>query len=269
MRRTLAPHGRFSLDKWYLDAVSESGETFIGYRADLRWRRIGVSYAATLTGGAEPPRTRQTVRPGEEPDFSEGALAWEEPRLEASANWRGAARPIVRTLHESPEGGVLWSCLLPSADTEIRCGDATVRGLGYAERLTMTLPPWRLPIEALRWGRFLAGAHSVVWIDWRSKNRDDDRTWIFVDGAEVRGEVSEETVLFERGRVELPAAGRLVLRDGRLSRLLRNLPRSLRTCLPAGTLAMNETKWRTRGCLHLEGSASVAGWAIHEIIRWS
>jgi hypothetical protein len=256
----------FELSKWYLDAVGEDGEVFIGYRAALRWRRLQASYAAALTGGARETRTRSTARPGEEPDFFEDALAWVEPKLDVSATWRGTARPISLTLYETPEGAVNWNCVLPSAECELSRSGSLVRGLGYAEHLRMTLLPWRLPVDILRWGRFLTSERSVVWIDWQKKG--DDRTWIFVNGAEVHGEVSEEDVFFEGGRVRLPQRDRLPLRDGRLSHLLRNLPLPLRTRLGSRALAIHETKWRTRGVLECAGAPAVEGWAIHEVVRF-
>lgn len=260
----------FELSKWYVDAVGDDGEVFIGYRANLRWRALSIAYAATLTGGAAPARTRSTVRPGREPDLSGDTLGWAEPRLRVAATWRGAARPILRTLHESQEGAVRWRCLLPSARARVACGGVERAGLGYAEHLSMTVPPWRLPLDVLRWGRFLTADRSVVWIDWE-KGRDA-RTWIFVDGAEVRGKVSEEGISFEGGRVDLPASGRVVLRAGRLSRLLRNLPlslpRPLRARLGSRALAIDETKWRTRGALERAGAPPAEGWAIHEVVRF-
>jgi hypothetical protein len=261
MRAT--PRAPFLLSKLYLDAVAESGAVFIGYRANLRWRALSVSYAAALTGGVRESRTRSSVRPEEEPDFSEGALVWTEPKLAIAAAWRGEAPPISRTLYESPEGAVLWHCLLPSARAEIECEGVVLRGLGYAERLEMTVPPWRLPLDTLRWGRFLSPERSIVWIDWEREG--DRRTWVFVNGTEVPGELSEEAVFFEGGRVDLPAPGRLVLRSGPLSHVLRNLrlPRSLSPRI----FNIHETKWRTRGCLELAGAPPAGGWAIHEVVR--
>lgn len=260
---TVSPGGGFCLSKWYLDAVGESGDVFIGYRADLRWRRLAFSYASTLTGGAHGPGTRSTVRPGEEPGFFEGALAWTEPALDVSATWREAAQAISRTLYASPVGAVVWRCLLPSARAEVARDGVVLHGLGYAEHLSMTVPPWRLPIDTLRWGRFLSPEHSVVWIDWEKEG--DGRTWIFVDGTEVQGRISEEGIFFEGGRVDLPASGRLVLRCGRLSYLLRNLrlPLPIQSCLPG----FHETKWRTRGVLECPGAPPAEGWAIHEVVR--
>ncbi len=260
---------RFCLSKWYLDAVSEDGDVFIGYHALLRWHRLKASYAATLTGEGDDARTRATVRFEEEPILRVGSLSWAAPVLGVAGTWESVtSREISRTLCESSEGSVSWRCVLPAARCELAHRGRTLRGLGYVEHLSSTLPPWKLPIDTLRWGRFLADAHSVVWIDWRRKTGADAKTWIFVDGREVHGEMSEETVFFEGGRVELPAQGRLVLREGGLSYLLRNLPRGLRTSLPTHGLAIHETKWRTRGCLELPGEAPAAGWAIHEIVRF-
>ena len=263
-----SPRPAFEFSKWYLDAVAENGEVFIGYRANLRWRRLRASYAATLTGGAQGARTKSTVRPGEEPDFFEGALAWAEPKLAVAATWRGAAQSTSRVLHETSEGAVVWRCLMPSAEGSITCGGVAIRGLGYVEHLSMTLPPWKLPIDTLRWGRFLSPEHSVVWIDWERESAR--RTWVFANGAEVRGKLSEEDVFFEGGRVRLPQRGRLLLRDGRLSNLLRNLPLPLplRTRLGSRALSIRETKWRTRGFLEFAGAPAVEAWAIHEVVRF-
>jgi hypothetical protein len=255
---------RFALSKWYVDAVGEAGEVFIGYRANLRWRRLAISYAATLTGGVHEARTRSTVRPEEEPDLFEGTLAWTEPRLDVSATWRALAQPICRTLYETPEGAVVWNCVLPSAEFERARNGSLVRGLGYAEHLSLTLPPWKLPIDTLRWGRFLAPGRSVVWIDWQAPERS--RTWVFVDGVEARGAgVSDEEIAFEGGRIRLPSESRLPLRAGRLSNLLRNL--SLPLPLFRRVRSIQETKWRTRGLLECAGAPAVEAWAIHEVVR--
>jgi hypothetical protein len=262
--REPSPQPRFFLSKWYLDAVGETGEVFIGYRAALRWRQLAVSYASVLTADAGGVRSAQTLRPGREPGFFEGALAWAEPELDVAATWRGVAPAISRTLYESPEGAVVWNCVLPSADAESTCGNNVLHGLGYAERLSMTLPPWRLPLDTLRWGRFLARERSVVWIDWES--REGRRVWVFVDGEEARGaRISDEEIFFEGGRLRLPAELRLALRSGSLDRLLGNLPLPRR--LPVSAFAIHETKWRTRGVFECLGAPPVEGWAIHEVVK--
>jgi hypothetical protein len=259
-----SPSPAFELSKWYLDAVGEDGEVFIGYRAALRWRRLRVSYAAALTGGAEEARTASSVRAEEEPLLRMGSLAWAAPALGLEGTWTGDAPALLRTLYDSPGGSVVWACLFPRAQARVRIGERELHGLGYAERLEMTLPPWKLPLDTLRWGRFLSPDRFVVWIDWQAPERS--RTWVFVDGQEEReARVSEEEISFEGGRLRLPQASRLPLRDGRLSHLLRDLSLPLR--LSRRALAMQETKWRSRGRLETRGAPPAEGWAIHEVVR--
>ena len=55
----------------------------------------------------------------------------------------------------------------PRSRVEVLVGDCEFNGLGYAECLTVTVPPWQLPIRQLRWGRFVAPDRSLAWIDWQ------------------------------------------------------------------------------------------------------
>ena len=255
----------FELSKWYFDAVGDDGEVFIGYRANLRWRRLAVSYAAALTAGAQETRTASIMRSEQEPVLRTGSLAWAAPALDLEGTWTADAPALLRTLYDCPDGSVVWACLFPRARAGVRIGSREIRGFGYAERLEMTLPPWRLPLETLRWGRFLSPDRFVVWIDWQAPERS--RTWVFVDGQEEReARVSEEEISFEGGRLRLPQASRLQLRDGRLSHFLSSL--SLPLNLLCRARAIHETKWRTRGVLECFGAPAVEGWAIHEVVRF-
>jgi hypothetical protein len=262
-----SPRPAFELSKWYLDAVGDDGEVFVGYRAALRWRRLRASYSAALTGGADGSRTAASVTSGAEPVLRMGSLAWAAPAIGIEGTWTEDAPALLRTLYDSPDGSVVWACLFPRARAGVRIGSREVRGFGYAERLEMTLPPWKLPLDTLRWGRFLSPDRWVVWIDWQAPERS--RTWVFVDGIEAReAEVSDEEISFEGGRIRLPSEGRLSLRAGRVSDLLRELPLSLLVRLFRRARAMHETKWRTRGVLECGGAPAVEGWAIHEVVRF-
>lgn len=255
----------FELSKWYLDAVGADGEVFIGYRAELRWRSLRVSYASALTGGARQERAAVSVRSGEEPVLRMGSLAWAAPAIGIEGTWTEDAPALLRTLYDGPAGSVVWACLFPRAKAGVRIGARELRGLGYAERLEMTLPPWKLPLDTLRWGRFLSPERWVVWIDWQAPQRS--RTWVFVDGIEARGAgVSDEEISFEGGKLRLPQASRLRLREGRISHLLGSL--SLPLNLLCRARAIHETKWRSRGVLECAGAPPVEGWAIHEVVRF-
>ena len=172
----------FELVKWYMDVVAEDGRAVFAYSAKLRWgaARVSVgSYCHRNIAGVL--REESTFRPGREPAFEGGRLAWSCPRIALSGEWHAGAAPIERTLLSSERGTIDWHCLLPRARADVRVGDESLTGFGYAERLRITLPPAELPFRRLSWGRHLSSEHALVWIDWHN---GPATRWIFLDGAE-------------------------------------------------------------------------------------
>ena len=145
--------------------------------------------------------------------------------------------------------GVHWDCVQPRARVELRMPDGrTLRGRGYAEVLSLSIAPWRLPIHELRWGRFAGERHGAVWIEWLGPH---PLKLVLLDGARVDA------------MPPLRLSDEVVLRSGRIGETaLRLLPRRL----PG--LGLEETKWRSRGELALPGEPPDRGWAIHEVVRW-
>src|SRR5262249_41246921 len=138
-------------------------------------------------------------------------------------------------------------------------------GLGYAEHLTMTIPPWQLPIENLRWGRFISASDWAVWIDWQG---EFSRRIVYLNGKKVSTlALEDEQVKFEDGAL-LAMDRSLVIRDGPLgTTALSGIP-GLNKTFPARILQVNECKWRSRGRLQLPDGATVEGWVIHERVSW-
>jgi hypothetical protein len=170
----------FRLRKWYLDAVSVDGEVFVGYQARLEFGQLSVQHASFLLSpqrGSGRAASTWTRAPSPERDSS--GICWSVPRLGVRGTWTARGAAISRKLFHSNEGMVDWNCLLPTAHVCLDFSDGRrLEGQGYAEVLEMTIPPWRLPIQELRWGRFLAddGSAFAVWIDWRGRNRRHDRS---------------------------------------------------------------------------------------------
>jgi hypothetical protein len=130
------------------------------------------------------------------------------------------------------------------------------------ECLDLTIRPWSLPIDELRWGRLLTDTASAVWIDWRGR---EPRTLVAVDGTEVAGaRVQDSSIEWRGGSVELRADR--VLRTGRLERVLYRHP-LLRAILPRSMRALEEHKTVGRGTLSSVGGTS-GGWAIYEMVRF-
>src|SRR5262249_7828194 len=100
------------------------------------------------------------------------------PRLETAP---GAARLVLMT-----DGGSLtWrnamrrpTCLWTDGRRHVTWDPFVLNGVvegakhgrGYAEKLVMTVAPWRLGIDRLWWGRFCGDCHSLVWIVWEGRH---------------------------------------------------------------------------------------------------
>src|SRR5687767_9935149 len=225
----------FTLSKWYLDCVAPDGGAFIGYHAELRWKRLAIAYASALRHRDGATATSTSLLGGPAPSARGRSIHWSSARLGVEADWDGLAPAVERTLFESPDGAVAWRCLHPRASAEVSvAGEPSFVGLGYVEHLEVTLPPWRLPIEELRWGRFLSEGRAVVWLDWRGPR---PLTLVFDDGAESPGaSVRDDCVVLDGGRTRLVFAETRTLRDGPLvETALAGVP-GLRALAPARAL---------------------------------
>jgi hypothetical protein len=258
----------FTLSKWYLDCVGDDGDALVAYAAEVRWGPVALRYASTLR--RRPGQARATVdttlRDVPWPESSDGqGVSWEAPQLGIEGRWKALAQPIDATILESEEGRVQWRCLLPSAWATVVHAGAPLEGRGYVEQLTLTVPPWRMPIDELRWGRFLGQRHALVWIDWRGPH---DRRLAWLDGVEARPvSIEPAGVTTDAGDVLSIEPGGL-MRQGALGRTALAIVPAVDRLLPVRILATDETKWCARGMLEVQGQPPDRGWVVHEVVRW-
>ncbi len=256
----------FQLDKWYLDLVTPGGDVVIGYAARITWGSLRFNFSSVLESpAASPASDRSTVRGASDPTESPEGIKWSNDALGIAGTWAGSA-PIEKRLVDSPAGRITWRCLAPRAKVAIDLGGRTRIGLGYAEHLSLSLPPWSLPFNRLLWGRFASERHSVIWIEWTGATR---RCWVWMDGHLASGAIPTAngvdhlgegaTLAWTTGRdlrnrsvldwlgAELPGVGRRI--TGRLDR-------------------MHEHKMVSPALLSGVESEADPGWAIHEEVRW-
>jgi hypothetical protein len=256
----------FGLSKWYCDCVSDEGVAFIGYWARMRWGLLKVPYAATLyKPSCGAARQRYCIWPCAAPTIQGDELRWSCKRLGIGAVWTARTPAVHRTLLETPEGSITWHCHIPCAQVRVDlAGAGRFSGLGYAEQLTMSAKPWRLPFKELRWGRFLSTEDTVTWVEWRGQ---EARRWVFHNGQEFQGaSIGAERIELPSDRGVLELRDTVVLREGRLtSTALRSVP-GAQVWLPGGIKDAHETKWLARATFRT-GTCSRSGWAIHEGVR--
>ncbi len=256
----------FQLAKWYLDCVTDAGDAAVLYWACLRWGMVRLHYGAALIRPRDgDPVDRYTLRPGSQPEVGEaGELQWECERLDVAGIWLRQASGVERTLIDGSQGSVQWHCVTPRADATVRSGGRTLRGTGYVEHLTMTLKPWRLPFNELRWGRFISPSHVLVWIDWRGSVPG---TWVFANDVERRrATIAQNSVELPDDGLALAFDDGRVLRSGPLADTALHSLRAVVALLPRWRDA-RETKWLSRGTL-TDPNVTSAGWVVHEVVRW-
>jgi len=252
----------FSLVKWYMDCVTDIGDAAILYCAEFNWRGMHLSYSNILTVSEGSVETHSSMD-GYQLSSSDRQILVELPRLGVSGRWKEDAAPFQRTVFENASGSVEWNCLQPRALVHLRIGACAFTGLGYAECLTLTLPPWQLPMSQLRWGRFVSPEESLAWVDWQGEYSTRfavhngracetlavSDSEIAIHGATLRMEESFPLRAGQLGSTVIPGAPAL----GKL------LPRSMRN--------IEEQKWRSRGRLVTQDRSS-SGWVIHEVVNW-
>ncbi len=255
---------RFQLSKWYLDCVGERGEALIVYWAELRWHRLAVRYASALFFAGGQFRERSSLRAGQAPQLCGGLVEWSSDALDSSGVWRNAAQTSIhRVLYRKGKGMLEWRCLQPLAEASVRCVGQKISGPGYAECITLTLAPWDLPMEELRWGRAHFPGRSVIWIDWTGP---EARRLVFVDAKEVEGvQVTDSLVSSPRTTIKL--TGRRVLREGPVVRTSVGSIPGVRQALSRTGLLIDEHKWLSAATLE-EAGVTLQGSAIHEVVRW-
>jgi len=185
--------------------------------------------------------------------------------LRVEGTWSPRESGFERTLLDAEAGQIHWHCVSPRADAEVRLGNRKLRGMGYAEHLTMTLNPWQLPFEQLRWGRFHSASEAMVWIEWCGST---ECSWVFVNGEELgRAGTTARCVESPDDGVHLSIDTGSTLRAGRLVNTALRSVRGLVSLMPAWRMA-RETKWLARGELEAPTGIS-SGWVVHEEVRWA
>lgn len=256
---------KFQLRKWYADCVSDDGEIIIAYVADLNWFGLELQYASLLnTSPAGKTNSTSSILNIPSPEISASRFEWRSSGMNFSGAWNSRQPAIQSSLYESPAGSIHWECLQPLSEAALVLHGRQISGLGYVERLDMTLPPWKMPIDKLNWGRFLAANRSVVWIDWLGEHPLRN---VWIDGVETAAEVSDFRLDFSSGS-SLTLQKDAVIRDGVIGETVLNVIPKWLGPLPGRLLGIHEQKWRSQGKFLTPNQNTVEGWAIHEVVQW-
>lgn len=258
----------FTVDKWYLDLVTDDGTAVVGYQLRVRWLGIDLPLAARLVVSADGQRDeRSSCGDPSWPRFEQPRLWWDAASLDLHGEWCAIDGAVARTLLSSPAGRLDWSCLAPRARASVTVESRRYEGLGYAEHLQLTLPPWTLPFTTLRWGRHLSDQHTLIWIERDGAEHLHD---IWLDGR------PEPAAHVESHGVAGLSGGRALRWSDSRDLVRRSVGHAIAAVAPAlarqvgGRLAaMHEHKQLSPSSLVDEdGRRLDAGWTIHEEVTW-
>jgi hypothetical protein len=258
---------RFVLTKWYLDSVDAGGRSAILYSTALDWGRARVGWHGVSICEPDQRTTHRTsVRQTPMPERAGGHLVWRADPLGCTVDCRPSILPFAQRLLDRDDGFLDWRCEAPAARVDVTLTDAPpLFGIGYAECLSLTCLPWRLPIEELRWGRWVSddGTRSLVWIDWKGPL---PRTDAYLDGRPAPSPLVGDRDV-QAGGVSLTMAPRRSLYSRSLGSMLAGLGPALKL-LPTSWRELEDAKWICRARLDGPGGRTDDGWCIDEVVRF-
>jgi hypothetical protein len=174
--------------------------------------------------------------------------------------------PIIRSLYiDSENNELIWNCHHPKALAEIVYNGKIYKGFGYAETLFSPIKPWNLPIDELRWGRFLSDSYTIIWINWKGK---DPINKIFFNGIEFNDAIFEnDIIIFGDGIYKLKFSEIQLIRTGKLSGLFSKMI-LLKIFFNSRILNTVEIKYKAKTTLSKNSSVLSNDWSLFEIVKW-
>lgn len=270
-RKSNVQRGNFYLDKWFLDFVGENGEVMIFYAAKLYWSFWNVSYTSWLsydpaTGVCQKSRFRNIHLP----ENKNGTITWSDSQFGVAGCWKSSAIPVNARIFDSGEGFLDWKCHQPASIVTLKFKEKTIKGIGYGEQLILTVPPWKIPMDELRWGRFGSGENQMVWIELRTEEK---RQWLWLNGEKIENcNIEDDHIFVDRKDFMLKLNRDVTLESEKkifsvVEKLIRYMP-GLNKIMPVKFLMAEECKWFSNGILLKGDSIIDRGTAIHELVNF-
>lgn len=256
---------KFNLEKLYLDCIDAHGNCFVIYYAKLQYSVIKLIYSGLIfsdtTGFTLEKASLKNLAQPQIDDL----LLFDNPSLLIKGEWEKISESISISLYSDNLGNdVVWNCHHPKTLTNIRYMDKQFQGFGYAETLSISIKPWNLPIDELRWGRFLSQNTTIIWIHWQGEHPLNK---IICNGIIHNDAIFEaNNLIFDSGKAVLTFQNEIILRKGKLSNILATMP-WLKIIFNSRILRTIEIKYKSK-TVFSKNSIIETGWSLYEIVTW-
>jgi hypothetical protein len=254
------------LEKLYLDCIDDIGNCFIIYQAKLKFCFIKVYYSEVICSDTKGIKVVKISLKKTREVLINDLLLFYNQFLQIKGSWKRTDLSLpLFSLRDSLNHELIWNCHHPKALTEIVYEDYTYTGYGYAETLSLTIKPWKLSIEELRWGRFLSDVYTIIWFDLKG---DFPQHKIFCNGIEYNDAVIEaDRIVFGNGVFSLLFGDITVIRKRKLANIFSKMP-WLKIIFNRQMLNSTENKYKAKSILNLNKEMTARGWSIYEIVTW-
>jgi hypothetical protein len=263
--------GSIHLNKWFLDFVGNDGKAMIFYAAELSWLGWKVPYTSWLRydpiSGVD---IKSRFRKIQIPVKNDNLITWSDPKFGVEGTWESSASPIETKVFDSEAGSLNWNCFQPSSKVSLRISDQILEGTGYAEQLILTAFPWKIPMDELRWGRFVSPNDYMVWIELRQEAKQQ---WLWLNGQRIEScEIEDDHISIPDKSILLELDKGVVLESEKkifnvVEKLIKYIP-GFNKIIPLQFLMADESKWFSNGILRKEGKEPIKGHAIHELVNF-
>jgi hypothetical protein len=227
----------------------------------MRFVYSGLIFCDTEGVTTEKSILRKTQKP-----VINGTINFNQEFLKIGVSLKRADDPIIRSLYKDSESNeLIWNCHHPKALAEMIYNGNIYKGFGYAETLFSPVKPWNLPIDELRWGRFLSDSYTLIWINWKGGYPVNK---LFFNDIEYNDAVFEnDIIIFGDGIYQLKFSEIQLIRKGRLSGLFSKM-KLLKIFLNRRILNTVEIKYKAKTTLSKNSVFLSNGWSLFEIVTW-
>jgi hypothetical protein len=256
----------FRLEKLYLDCIDDSGNCFIIYWAKLKLFFIKVTYSGLIFSDPKGVTFEVSSLKRMRDPLINDLLLFYSQILKIRGSWKRTDDPLpMFTFKDAMNHEMTWNCHHPRALTEIDYDENTYNGFGYAETLSLTIKPWNLPVEELKWGRFLCDNYSIIWINWEGNYPVNK---VFCNGDEYNDVIfGADNITFGSGVYILDFKEISVVRKGKLSDTLSKML-WLKVIIGSRIFNTLEIKYKAKSILNRNSEIIATGWSIFEIVTW-
>ncbi|NNK88746.1 MAG: hypothetical protein HKO90_10720 [Flavobacteriaceae bacterium] len=260
----------FHLEKWYLDVVDDNSRSSIFYTARLRWFGVSFQYVEWIRfDGDKVENQAVNFRRVALPKRTNDVISWQDSKLDVMGEWTAMDGPIKAKIYDSPDGYLNWYCYQPRSKVKLMIGKDEMEGLGYVEKLVLTAYPWHIPINHLRWGRYVSDKHALVWIQILEKS---EKQWVWLDGVEIEDtfEIDDKVILNNYTKLSMYPLE--TLQSGRpISKALGFLLKGVinyKSEINRNFVNAYAQKWLSKGHLEINNNTDT-GHVIHEWVNFS